>query len=302
MYGLSVGLVPGPYSVGISVKSYKIIWSSLTDRYGNKHEGRPRCLDMAASRRMSTKYPPTLGNNLLFAEALALKASIATSDNGITPFGFGSLIFHGDSANPFNGMSVRKIAAKLDTAMSGVNTSSSSWHCTCDSNYFNMAYRTIRMIDSAFSGPIDTVGQYDYPGSKYAKITLKPVRLLSEIPFLSVDSNFASRTISIASGENVHRAIPLEYKLEQNYPNPFNPVATIQYGLPATSRTTLKVYNLLGQVVATLTNGIEEAGYKSVQWNAGNYSSGVYFYRIEATSLNDPAKTFTQVKKMMLVK
>jgi len=96
--------------------------------------------------------------------------------------------------------------------------------------------------------------------------------------------------------------LPSVYKLFQSYPNPFNPTATIQYSLATQSRVSLKVYNLLGQLVATLTDGIEEAGYKSVHWNANNFSSGVYFYRIEATSINDRSKTFKQVRKMVLLK
>jgi len=96
--------------------------------------------------------------------------------------------------------------------------------------------------------------------------------------------------------------VPREYRLFQSYPNPFNPNATVRYDLPTTSRVSLKVYNLLGQAIATLTAEIEQAGYKEVQWNASSFASGVYFYRLEATSLGNPSKTFTQVRKMVLLK
>ena len=96
--------------------------------------------------------------------------------------------------------------------------------------------------------------------------------------------------------------LPKKFSLEQNYPNPFNPTATIGYDLPTTSRVSLKVYNLLGQVVATLASGIEEAGIKSVLWNASDFASGVYFYRIDAVSIGDLNKTFTQIKKMVFLK
>ena len=95
---------------------------------------------------------------------------------------------------------------------------------------------------------------------------------------------------------------PREYSLFQSFPNPFNPSSTIKYDLPTRSRVSLKIYNLLGQVVATLTFGVEEAGYKSIQWNASSFASGVYFYRLEATSVADPSKTFRQVRKMVLLK
>ncbi len=89
--------------------------------------------------------------------------------------------------------------------------------------------------------------------------------------------------------------LPTEFTLSQSYPNPFNPTVTIQYGLRIQSRVSLKIYNILGQVVATLKDGVEPAGYKSVIWNANNFSSGVYFYRLTTGD-------FVQTKKMLLVK
>ena len=96
--------------------------------------------------------------------------------------------------------------------------------------------------------------------------------------------------------------LPKRFALSQNYPNPFNPATTFRYDLPHQSSVTLKVYNLLGQLVQTLADGVESAGYKSVEWNAGSVSSGIYFYRLSATSTCDPTKSFTQVKKMLLLK
>jgi hypothetical protein len=96
--------------------------------------------------------------------------------------------------------------------------------------------------------------------------------------------------------------VPSSYAIEQNFPNPFNPVTTFRYQLPAESFVSLKVYNILGQVVATLIDGRQQAGYRTASWNAGLSGSGVYFYKLEAVSAGDPGKTFTSVKKMMLVK
>jgi photosystem II stability/assembly factor-like uncharacterized protein len=97
-------------------------------------------------------------------------------------------------------------------------------------------------------------------------------------------------------------SLPRVFVAEQNYPNPFNPMTTLKYDLPEDSKVHLTVTNLLGQVVATLVEDIEPAGNKSVVWNASSFASGLYFYRLEATSLSDPIKTFTQVKKMLLVR
>ena len=88
---------------------------------------------------------------------------------------------------------------------------------------------------------------------------------------------------------------PKNFVLEQNYPNPFNPSTTISFALPTRATVSLKIFNLLGQEVATLASGEKEAGTYSVQWNASNVSSGEYFYRLDAGS-------FMQVKRLMLLK
>ncbi len=102
--------------------------------------------------------------------------------------------------------------------------------------------------------------------------------------------------------KNTRNTLPTTFALDQNYPNPFNPVTTLRYQIPIASKVTLKIYNILGQVVTTLTDGVQNAGYKSVSWNAAGFASGVYFYRIDASSISNPGKRFTQVKKMLLLK
>jgi hypothetical protein len=94
--------------------------------------------------------------------------------------------------------------------------------------------------------------------------------------------------------------LPTAFALMQNYPNPFNPLTTIQYQLPITSRVTISLYNILGQHVRTLVDWIEDAGFKSVQWNGINemgvtVASGVYFYRIQA-------ENFVATRKLVLLR
>jgi hypothetical protein len=92
-----------------------------------------------------------------------------------------------------------------------------------------------------------------------------------------------------------------EYGLSQNYPNPFNPSTTIEFALPQDSKVDIKVFNILGQQMATLFSGYQTSGYHQVTWYASDFSSGVYFYVMNAHSLSDGAK-FQSVKKLMLMK
>jgi len=88
---------------------------------------------------------------------------------------------------------------------------------------------------------------------------------------------------------------PQQYALEQNFPNPFNPVTIIRYDLPVDSYVKLRVCNVLGQEVRSLVNAFQEAGIKSVSFDAGNLPSGMYFYDLSAGR-------YTAVKKMILSK
>ncbi len=89
--------------------------------------------------------------------------------------------------------------------------------------------------------------------------------------------------------------IPKSYDLSQNYPNPFNPSTTIEYSIPKDANVSIKIYDVLGKEVATLVNDQKSAGTYIINWNASNFSSGLYFYRINAGE-------FTQTRKMFLVK
>ena len=150
---------------------------------------------------------------------------------------------------------------------------------------FDMGYASSTSANSALKS---VVGQVLVENSQQGN-TLVQCGLLFSIPSIPTDVKDARRT-------------PAEFRLEQNYPNPFNPSTTLQYELPVESKVSLKVYNILGQVVVTLEDGIEQAGYKQAEWNAANYGSGVYFYRLVAVSVADANRRFTQIRKMILLK
>ncbi|MEO6693925.1 MAG: T9SS type A sorting domain-containing protein [Ignavibacteria bacterium] len=86
-----------------------------------------------------------------------------------------------------------------------------------------------------------------------------------------------------------------DYRLYQNFPNPFNPATIISYKINQSGFVTLKVYNLVGQVVKTLVSEQQESGTYSKQFDASQLSSGVYLYKLQINS-------FTSVKRMTLIK
>ena len=89
--------------------------------------------------------------------------------------------------------------------------------------------------------------------------------------------------------------IPVTFSIEQNYPNPFNPSTTIKYSLTTESQVTLIVFNSIGQEVKKLVDGIQSAGIHTINFNAYNLASGIYYYKIEAGN-------FIDTKKMLLLK
>ena len=91
------------------------------------------------------------------------------------------------------------------------------------------------------------------------------------------------------------KIIPNQFALYQNYPNPFNPTTNIKFDLPEASWVTLKVYNIIGQEVASLINGEVNAGYHSVSFDGSKLPSGTYIYRLQTGN-------FIQTKKMVLLK
>lgn len=120
------------------------------------------------------------------------------------------------------------------------------------------------------------------------------------VAFIQNDNN--KEVLNVGKGtanptgiNNANTEIPSAYSLSQNYPNPFNPSTNINFSIPKGSYVTLKIYDMLGREHAVLISSQLDAGNYSVDWNALNASSGIYFYTLTAGE-------FTGTKKMMLIK
>ncbi len=102
-------------------------------------------------------------------------------------------------------------------------------------------------------------------------------------------------TVESPSAVIINKNTPDKYLLDQNYPNPFNPTTKIEFQIVKSGFVSLKVFNVLGNEVATLVNGKKQSGTYDVNFDGSNYPSGIYFYRFESNG-------YVDVKKMVLLK
>ena len=135
----------------------------------------------------------------------------------------------------------------------------------------------------------------------YGMYGANPTRLAIKIPYIFIGTNGLSvwrRPLAEIVGiKQTSREVPNEFYLHQNYPNPFNPITKIKFSIPngIVVQTFLSVYDILGREVATLVNEKLSPGTYEIEWDASNFPSGVYFYKLTAGD-------FTQTKKMLLIK
>lgn len=292
--GLKVGL-GGAHTVLHS--NYKDVLKSLVEKNNRMHIGEPRSLykfsDGRVIHKQQRNLSPTKGQNRLFAQSVAFKVNLKASDIGIIPTGLGNLIFNDkvNVSNPLNNLSLKQIASKLDSFMTLVTLP------RIDSLLLDS---TLKIINRAFSGPIDTL-------SFGTVIRLKGVRPLADVPFLHVDST--GTLPGYNDNFSNYPEVPGKFILNQNYPNPFNPTTIVGFYLPSESYVTLRIFNTLGQLVtAVINNELMEDGYNEVEISTQNLnlSSGIYFYQLTCNTLDDEdgnsSTTFSSIKKMVIIK
>jgi SdrD B-like protein/type IX secretion system substrate protein len=245
---------------------------------------------------------PKKQKNDTFEELLVLSCNIALSDAGKTPAGLGSLIYDdGVNGAAYNGLTVNQIMAAANTVMTNTDFVPLSVYVRLE--------EVASKINDAFScGGVDceTIQPFNFDTASWntsAKVLISGLYPVSAVPYMKANPNATPTTTPKVAPV----PLPEVYALYQNYPNPFNPTTTIEFDLPSDANVTLKIYNILGQEIARLfENQVLDAGNQDVDFDATALPSGVYFYRLTAQSLDDEGvasgQTFTQVKKMMLIK
>lgn len=164
-------------------------------------------------------------------------------------------------------------------------------------NFCNNAWEQLDTFATPRSN-MKAAGKGDHIAWVVAGFTTVGVGTSDKVTF----TNIPGGCITVGVDEEIAE-LPQQFSLAQNYPNPFNPSTTISYGLPTASQVSLKIYNVLGQSIATLRDEIQGPGAYSVQWDnqGSSTSSGVYFYRLEAKPV-DGSAPYTGFKKMILLK
>ncbi len=237
-----------------------------------------------------SRYNPAVKyhDNHLAGEQYILKFNVGASDVGITPAGFGDLIFNDPTlpGNPCNGKTVRQIMAHTDSAL--------MFFSRFAAGYFSELDSCLSRINRAFLGPIDSFS--------ISPLTISGAQPLSDIPYLHPNP-FAQPVVVLPIEYMPETENPSSYALYQNYPNPFNPMTVIEFYLASSSQVILKIYNVLGQEVATLFDHVAmEEGVQSVEFDAGVLPSGIYFYRLEAIDDETGLLQLNQARKMLLMK
>jgi len=294
--GVVIGI---PQSIPDSAKVHGWVRFKSASKKYFPHNGLSRCFDLIVNGQGgSKKFVKELKNphvnkhdNVLLGELHALKLAMIANAYGVTEpdtpaTRLADLIYNDpdNPGDPFNNLTIKQIAYLADSAL--------TYCMNFEPVFYTNVETVIGRINQAFDGA-------------YRAIRFTPLKIAGTNPlpaFLHPNPLALSVILPISSNPDMDNQ-PDKFFLAQNYPNPFNPTTTIEFNLSEPSIVTLKVYNLLGQEIKVLLNDeIMEDGEQSVEFNADNIPSGIYFYNIIAQGVGEGKQQFQAIKCMILIK
>jgi len=210
------------------------------------------------------KKNPTVGriNSKILGELAALKINIGASDAEVTPPMLGDVTYDdGDTANPYNGMTLREIAALADN------------YLTYGSRYDPIDWvqldTVIEKVNSAFSGTLTWISKVPFATTGVLSIDSVTFLNAATAPILEPLNRL----------REILEPVPSAFELHQNYPNPFNPSTTIEFTLQREAVVSLTVYDMLGREVGRLLDSEPlDEGIETVEFDGSHLSTGVYYY------------------------
>jgi hypothetical protein len=269
--------------------------------------------DGEKSKKLSKAIKPDRKkyDNAAIEQGVMFKLNLIASADSVTPYGFSSLVLDTNftlAGRELNGLTLNQIAVYFDSVMSFYE----------DAGMDNpSAYQELGSYITNIIKPLNDRFYVAMSSSNY-RIDTNDVKVNKNLYGVKLDGyktaaeaglvvqvnekNDAPVLIQSAGYED---EFPSSFSLQQNYPNPFNPTTNIEFIIGQTSIITLKIFNILGQEVATILNNEElPEGVHVVEFNASKFSSGVYFYRLSGASIESDGSTtkYNNVKKMLLIK
>jgi len=309
-----------PQATKDSAKKYAWIFykkaAELGKLYTDVHNGQARPLDQITTSTGSVKKlskaikaARKTFDNRAFEQGVLFNLNLIGSSYGVLPQGYDSLILDTTASlagRSLRGYSLKSVGVYLDSVMTywkrfGVDNGDAY------SDLDEFIRKIIKPLNERFATTfsatdtslfsLDTNAVKGLTVKNQYAIKLKGIKTASEAGGL-VRQSPTARYVPSFTPNSGYIEIPREFNVEQNYPNPFNPTTSIMIKLSEQSSVSLKVYNILGEEVATiLNNNVLEQGEVEVQFDASKLSSGVYFYR---TTINHGEYVF--VRKMVLMK
>ena len=244
-----------------------------------------------------------IGEQNYIYEVATVRDSTA-ENNGMTDFkivaSMHAGIYHSE---PHAGYSVDNIAPGIPLNLQLVanpTTITATWSPSEDEDF--QYFELQRSSDASFSA--GSMVSFEMVDTVYTDVTvdlgMEYYYRVAAFDYAGNSSGYSGIVSASALNVDLSNMVPDAFVVHQNYPNPFNPVTTLRYDLPTDAMVNITIYDMMGRVVKTMVNGKQNAGFKSVRWNATNdlgdpVSAGLYMYIIQAGE-------FRQTKKMVLLK